>query len=172
MIRQLWDCLIIIIEIPIPVKMICLLKWSPGAGLTLTFIPLTLTLQAIRVLGLLGALDPYKHKVFLGQIDNQSNTAQVLSQSEDKGFQDPGQQAGKSGIQFSFVQKDILSTNGKQNKKYNYRIIQYMIMNISMLVQHIKQEFIVLDVKWLKVETELQYEMVKLCPVTSHQPGH
>ncbi len=40
--------------------------------------------QAIRVLGLLGALDPYKHKVFLGQIDSQTDAGAVLSQSDPK----------------------------------------------------------------------------------------
>ena len=40
--------------------------------------------QAIRVLGLLGALDPYKHKVFLGQIDSSFDSGAVLSQSDSK----------------------------------------------------------------------------------------
>ena len=40
--------------------------------------------QAIRVLGLLGALDPYKHKVFLGQIDSSYDSGAVLSQSDSK----------------------------------------------------------------------------------------
>ena len=51
--------------------------------------------QAIRVLGLLGALDPYKHKVFLGQIDSSSNAGAVLSQSEEKGGVDPNQTGTK-----------------------------------------------------------------------------
>ncbi len=36
------------------------------------------------MLGLLGALDPYKHKVFLGQIDSQTDAGAVLSQSDPK----------------------------------------------------------------------------------------
>ena len=44
--------------------------------------------QSIRVLGLLGALDPYKHKVNLGQIDVMSDSGAVLSMSEPKSGQD------------------------------------------------------------------------------------
>ncbi|KAM4652055.1 serine/threonine-protein kinase mTOR [Discoglossus pictus] len=43
--------------------------------------------EAIRVLGLLGALDPYKHKVNIGMID-QSRDASALSLSESKVNQD------------------------------------------------------------------------------------
>ncbi|XP_044138031.1 LOW QUALITY PROTEIN: serine/threonine-protein kinase mTOR [Bufo gargarizans] len=43
--------------------------------------------EAIRVLGLLGALDPYKHKVNIGMID-QSRDASALSLSESKTSQD------------------------------------------------------------------------------------
>ncbi|XP_075695475.1 serine/threonine-protein kinase mTOR isoform X1 [Rhinoderma darwinii] len=43
--------------------------------------------EAIRVLGLLGALDPYKHKVNIGMID-QSRDASALSLSESKSSQD------------------------------------------------------------------------------------
>lgn len=46
-------------------------------------------LQAIRVLGLLGALDPYKHKVNIGMID-QSRDASAVSLSESKSSQDSG----------------------------------------------------------------------------------
>lgn len=49
--------------------------------------------QAIRVLGLLGALDPYKHKVNIGMID-QSRDASAVSLSESKSSQD----SGKPGI--------------------------------------------------------------------------
>ncbi len=45
--------------------------------------------QAIRVLGLLGALDPYKHKVNIGMID-QSRDASAVSLSESKSSQDSG----------------------------------------------------------------------------------
>ena len=45
--------------------------------------------QAIRVLGLLGALDPYKHKVNIGMID-QSRDASAVSLSESKTSQDSG----------------------------------------------------------------------------------
>ncbi|KAG8142390.1 hypothetical protein E2320_006314 [Naja naja] len=44
-------------------------------------------LEAIRVLGLLGALDPYKHKVNIGMID-QSRDASAVSLSESKSSQD------------------------------------------------------------------------------------
>ena len=44
--------------------------------------------QAIRVLGLLGALDPYKHKISLGQIDIQGDAGAILSMSESKSGQD------------------------------------------------------------------------------------
>lgn len=47
------------------------------------------TPQAIRVLGLLGALDPYKHKVNIGMID-QSRDASAVSLSESKSSQDSG----------------------------------------------------------------------------------
>lgn len=46
-------------------------------------------IQAIRVLGLLGALDPYKHKVNIGMID-QSRDASAVSLSESKSSQDSG----------------------------------------------------------------------------------
>lgn len=46
-------------------------------------------LKAIRVLGLLGALDPYKHKVNIGMID-QSRDASAVSLSESKSSQDSG----------------------------------------------------------------------------------
>lgn len=48
---------------------------------------LTFPTQAIRVLGLLGALDPYKHKVNIGMID-QSRDASAVSLSESKSSQD------------------------------------------------------------------------------------
>lgn len=51
--------------------------------------------QAIRVLGLLGALDPYKHKVNIGMID-QSRDASAVSLSESKSSQD----SGRPGINF------------------------------------------------------------------------
>lgn len=51
--------------------------------------------QAIRVLGLLGALDPYKHKVNIGMID-QSRDASAVSLSESKSSQD----SGKPGIPY------------------------------------------------------------------------
>ncbi|XP_059477089.1 serine/threonine-protein kinase mTOR [Neocloeon triangulifer] len=47
--------------------------------------------ETLRVLGLLGALDPYKHKMNLGQIDAQSDAAVLLSitdQSEAESSQD------------------------------------------------------------------------------------
>lgn len=53
---------------------------------------LLLPKQAIRVLGLLGALDPYKHKVNIGMID-QSRDASAVSLSESKSSQDSGRPA-------------------------------------------------------------------------------
>lgn len=50
-------------------------------------LPLSFSTQAIRVLGLLGALDPYKHKVNIGMID-QSRDASAVSLSESKSSQD------------------------------------------------------------------------------------
>jgi serine/threonine-protein kinase mTOR len=47
--------------------------------------------ETLRVLGLLGALDPYKHKMNLGQIDAQSEAAVLLSitdQTEAEASQD------------------------------------------------------------------------------------
>lgn len=38
----------------------------------------------IRVLGLLGALDPYKHKMHLGQIDVEGNAAALVSMTDPK----------------------------------------------------------------------------------------
>lgn len=55
--------------------------------------------QAIRVLGLLGALDPYKHKVNIGMID-QSRDASAVSLSESKSSQD----SGRPGILFHHSQ--------------------------------------------------------------------
>ncbi|PSN34470.1 Serine/threonine-protein kinase mTOR [Blattella germanica] len=40
--------------------------------------------ETIRVLGLLGALDPYKHKMNLGQIDTQVDSTALLSISDNK----------------------------------------------------------------------------------------
>lgn len=54
--------------------------------------------QAIRVLGLLGALDPYKHKVNIGMID-QSRDASAVSLSESKSSQD----SGRPGFPFFFM---------------------------------------------------------------------
>lgn len=39
-------------------------------------------MQAIRVLGLLGTLDPYKHKLNRGQIDMMGDSGAVLSESK------------------------------------------------------------------------------------------
>ena len=36
----------------------------------------------IRVLGLLGALDPYKHKMHLGQIDDEGNATALVSMTD------------------------------------------------------------------------------------------
>jgi len=38
----------------------------------------------IRVLGLLGALDPYKHKMNLGQIDVEGNATALVSMTDPK----------------------------------------------------------------------------------------
>jgi FKBP12-rapamycin complex-associated protein len=38
----------------------------------------------IRVLGLLGALDPYKHKMHLGQIDVEGNAIALVSMTDPK----------------------------------------------------------------------------------------
>ena len=54
---------------------------------------LSIRREAIRVLGLLGALDPYKHKINLGVIDRSSDAGAVLSMSEAK----PGQDLTPSG---------------------------------------------------------------------------
>ncbi|XP_066992513.2 serine/threonine-protein kinase mTOR isoform X2 [Anabrus simplex] len=40
--------------------------------------------ETIRVLGLLGALDPYKHKMNLGQIDSQVDSTALLSMTDHK----------------------------------------------------------------------------------------
>lgn len=40
--------------------------------------------ETIRVLGLLGALDPYKHKMNLGQIDSQVDSTALLSMTDLK----------------------------------------------------------------------------------------
>lgn len=40
--------------------------------------------ETIRVLGLLGALDPYKHKMNLGQIDSQVDSTALLSITDNK----------------------------------------------------------------------------------------
>uniref|UniRef100_A0A224XHF0 Serine/threonine-protein kinase TOR n=1 Tax=Panstrongylus lignarius TaxID=156445 RepID=A0A224XHF0_9HEMI len=40
--------------------------------------------ETIRVLGLLGALDTYKHKMYLGQIDTQVNSTALLSMTDGK----------------------------------------------------------------------------------------
>ena len=61
--------------------------------------------EAVRVLGLLGALDPYKHKVNLGQINMSSHSGAVLSMSEPKANQDADQ---------------------KGNKKYNHLLSSYL----------------------------------------------
>ena len=59
-------------------------------------------LQVVRVLGLLGALDPYKHKIFLGQIDSAISSGAVLSQSESELKLDADGQGGtQSEICFS-----------------------------------------------------------------------
>uniref|UniRef100_A0A5F8HCW1 Serine/threonine-protein kinase mTOR n=1 Tax=Monodelphis domestica TaxID=13616 RepID=A0A5F8HCW1_MONDO len=58
--------------------------WLQCTGGWFTSLPHT---QAIRVLGLLGALDPYKHKVNIGMID-QSRDASAVSLSESKSSQD------------------------------------------------------------------------------------
>ena len=44
------------------------------------------------MLGVLGALDPYKHKVHLGQINMSSDSGAVLSMSETKPDADSAQQ--------------------------------------------------------------------------------
>lgn len=41
--------------------------------------------ETIRVLGLLGALDPYKHKMNLGQIDSQIDSTALLAMTDVKG---------------------------------------------------------------------------------------
>lgn len=46
------------------------------------------------MLGLLGALDPYKHKVNIGMID-QSRDASALSMSETKTSPDSGEEMAK-----------------------------------------------------------------------------
>lgn len=40
--------------------------------------------ETIRVLGLLGALDTFKHKMYLGQVDTRMNSTALLSMSDGK----------------------------------------------------------------------------------------
>lgn len=44
--------------------------------------------ETIRVLGLLGALDPYKHKMNLGQIDSQIQSTALLSMTDSRSLSD------------------------------------------------------------------------------------
>ena len=52
-------------------------------------ISFVLCVQAIRVLGALGALDPYRHKVHLGEVSLSNDSGAM---SEAKPLQDAGQQ--------------------------------------------------------------------------------
>ena len=56
------------------------------------------------MLGLLGALDPYKHKLNLGQIDKTGDTGAVLSMSDSKTAVD-NTQTGKSIIVYQTMRK-------------------------------------------------------------------
>lgn len=64
--------------------------------------------QAIRVLGLLGALDPYKHKVNIGMID-QSRDASAVSLSESKSSQDSCKHLNFFQIDSFMIYKQILT---------------------------------------------------------------
>lgn len=64
--------------------------------------------QAIRVLGLLGALDPYKHKVNIGMID-QSRDASAVSLSESKSSQDSCVEGPVSGLPSACLTKPSLA---------------------------------------------------------------
>ncbi len=52
--------------------------------------------ETIRVLGILGALDPYQHKVFTGCVESASNTTSLaLSMPDTRNSNDP-RQGGKA----------------------------------------------------------------------------
>lgn len=68
---------------------------------------LFLSYQAIRVLGLLGALDPYKHKVNIGMID-QSRDASAVSLSESKSSQDSCKHLNSFQVRSLMIYKQIL----------------------------------------------------------------
>lgn len=68
---------------------------------------LFLSYQAIRVLGLLGALDPYKHKVNIGMID-QSRDASAVSLSESKSSQDSCKHLNSSQVNSLMIYKQFL----------------------------------------------------------------
>lgn len=68
----------------------------------------SVSFQAIRVLGLLGALDPYKHKVNIGMID-QSRDASAVSLSESKSSQDSCKHLNFFQIDSFIIYKHILT---------------------------------------------------------------
>ena len=88
-------------------------------------LPLPSPTQAIRVLGLLGALDPYKHKVNIGMID-QSRDASAVSLSESKSSQDSCKlRRTVSGLPSSCLTKPSLSVFRKSLGLDNCEIIAY-----------------------------------------------
>lgn len=87
--------------------------------------PSPLPMQAIRVLGLLGALDPYKHKVNIGMID-QSRDASAVSLSESKSSQDSCKLRGPvSGLPSARLTKPSLAVFRKSLVLENYEIIPH-----------------------------------------------
>lgn len=81
--------------------------------------------QAIRVLGLLGALDPYKHKVNIGMID-QSRDASAVSLSESKSSQDSCKLRGPvSGLPSACLTKPSLAVFRKSLVLDNYEMIPH-----------------------------------------------
>lgn len=78
--------------------------------------------QAIRVLGLLGALDPYKHKVNIGMID-QSRDASAVSLSESKSSQDSCKLRGpRRDWPSVYLTEPSLAMSGKSLRPCNYKL--------------------------------------------------
>lgn len=93
------------------------------------FLSLPVPTQAIRVLGLLGALDPYKHKVNIGMID-QSRDASAVSLSESKSSQDSCKSRGSMrGSSRPRLTKPSLAGSGKSRGPEHDLMLAHVVMS-------------------------------------------
>lgn len=109
-------------------KIVGTLQWSDVSEPVCEWCELMFGVQAIRVLGVLGALDPYRHKVHLGEV-SLSRDSGAMSEAK------PLQEASQQGIVLSiFSTGFVLYSNAPALKLVVCYFVYYCISLICLFL--------------------------------------